>query len=63
MARCLGTAEGVWLDLPAGLDVAEFKFASSSALLRPLHAFQLAVSYVHATIHGVVLQVNRLLRT
>jgi len=60
MAGCLGSAEGVWLDLPAGLDVAVFRFASSSALLKPLHTFQLSVSYVHATRHGSVLQVTRL---
>jgi len=39
MAGCLGSAEGVWLDLPAGLDVAVFRFASSKALLKPLHTF------------------------
>ncbi len=39
MAGCLGSAEGAWLDLPAGLDVAVFRFASSKALLKPLHTF------------------------
>ena len=63
MAGCLGSAEGVWLDLPAGLDVAVFRFASSSALLKPLHTFWLLVSYLHATVRGSVLQIKRLLRT